>query len=106
GVSTRNYRRSLEPLPNDLKSSSTSKSSVSRRFVEATAKQLQELLSLDLSPLAIATVIIDGIHVGEHVVLVALGIDESGTKQVLGLHEGATENSAACIALMESLVAR
>ena len=49
---------------------------------------------------------IDGIHFGEHIVLVALGIDENGRKHALGLLEGATENSATCTALMTNLVDR
>lgn len=39
---------------------------------------------------------IDGIHVDEHVLLVAIGIDATGTKHVLGVREGATENATAC----------
>jgi transposase-like protein len=49
---------------------------------------------------------IDGIHVGEHLVLVALGIDEKGEKHVLALHEGATENATTCTALLNGMVAR
>ena len=49
---------------------------------------------------------IDGIHVGEHLVLVALGIDEVGKKHVLGLYEGATENETVCTALISDLTAR
>ena len=49
---------------------------------------------------------IDGIHVGEHLVLVALGIDEDGEKHVLGLYEGATENETVCTALISDLDAR
>jgi putative transposase len=38
---------------------------------------------------------IDGIHISEHLVLVAaLGIDSEGFKHPLGLMEGATEHSA------------
>lgn len=37
---------------------------------------------------------IDGIRVGGHVAVVALGIDAGGGNQILGLAEGATENSA------------
>jgi putative transposase len=38
---------------------------------------------------------IDGIHISEHLVLVAaLGIDSAGFKHPLGLMEGATEHSA------------
>ena len=49
---------------------------------------------------------IDGLGFGEHTVLVALGIDGEGKKHVLGLHEGATENTAACGALLDHLVER
>jgi hypothetical protein len=46
---------------------------------------------------------IDGMHVEEHVLLVALAIDSEGKKHVLGLHEGATENAASCRALISEL---
>jgi transposase-like protein len=106
GVSTRKYVRSLETVPPGIEARGTSKSAVSRRFVEATGRQLDAMMSRDLSGLALCTVMIDGIHVGEHVVLIALGIDEHGEKHVLGLHEGATENTTACVALLSDLVAR
>lgn len=106
GVSTRNYDRSLEPTPAGVATRGTSKSAVSRRFVGATAETLTEMMGRDLSSLAICALIIDGIHVGDHLVVVALGIDEQGAKHVLGLHEGATENESTCKALIQDLVAR
>lgn len=106
GVSTRNYERSLEPLPASIESRGTSKSAVSRRFVSATEQTLTEMMGRDLSALAICALIIDGIHIGDHLVVVALGVDEQGDKHVLGLHEGATENENVCKALIEDLVAR
>lgn len=106
GVATRKYGRSLEPLPAGTKSRGTSKSAVSRRFVEATAKNLAEWLARSLSSLTLAALMLDGIVCGEHTVLVALGIDEKGSKHVLGLWEGATENAVACTALLSNLVER
>ncbi|HXX68051.1 MAG TPA: IS256 family transposase, partial [Polyangiaceae bacterium] len=106
GVSTRNYERLLEPTPPGITSRGASKSAVSRRFVDATEQTLTEMMGRDLSALAICALIIDGIHVGEHLVVIALGIDEQGEKHVLGLHEGATENESTCRALVEDLVAR
>jgi transposase-like protein len=106
GVSTRRYERSLESAPAGLRSRGTSKSAVSRRFTAATREQLAQTMSRDLSALALCAVMIDGIHMGEHVVLVALGIDEHGEKHVLGMHEGATENATVCTALLNDLVAR
>lgn len=106
GVATRKYARSLEAVPAEIEASGTSKSSVSRRFVEITTKKLSEWLSRSLVELEIPAIFIDGIHFGEHVVLVALGVDTKGGKHVLGLWEGATENGAACRAMLSDLVTR
>jgi putative transposase len=106
GVATRKYERSLESIPAELAASSTSKSSVSRRFVEVTKHKLGAWMSRSLAELSIAAIFIDGIHFAEHVVLVALGVDAKGTKHVLGLWEGATENGAACRAMLADLVTR
>jgi len=106
GVSTRNYERSLEPTPAGIESRGTSKSAVSRRFVNATEQTLTAMMGRDLSTLSICAVIIDGIHVSDHLVVIGLGIDEQGEKHVLGLHEGATENESVCKALIEDLIAR
>jgi len=106
GVSTRNYKRSLEELPDELGAHGDSKSATSRRFVAATQENLDAWLNRALSELKLAVVMIDGIEVAEHVVIVALGIDENGQKHLLGLWQGATENSAVCEALLNDLVAR
>jgi putative transposase len=106
GVSTRKYARSLEPLPAELSSRGTSKSAVSRRFVAGTTRQVGEMMRCDLSGLDLAAIWIDGIHIDEHVVLVALGVDTQGYKHVLGMREGATENATACTALLADLQGR
>lgn len=103
GVSTRRYARSLEPLPAELPARGTSRSAVSRRFVAATERQMAEWLERDLSELDVAVLMLDGVYVEEHVLLVALGIDTDGKKHVLGVREGATENAAACTALLTGL---
>lgn len=106
GVSTRKYERSLEDVGKKVKTRGTSRSAVSRRFVTGTGKRLKELLSRDLSSLNLCTLMIDGLHMADHVALCVLGIDVHGRKHVLGLHEGATENSAACRTLLSDLQAR
>ena len=106
GVATRGYARSLEPLGADVKARGTSKSAVSRRFVAATTERAAEQLSRPIGELKLAVLMLDGLAFGEHVMLVALGIDEGGRKHVLGLHEGATENAASCTALLTNLVER
>ncbi len=103
GVSTRKYKRSLEPTGDEIKTRGTSRSAVSRRFVSGTAKRLEELMSRDLSGLDIVSLMLDGLVAGDHVALVALGIDADGHKHPLGLQEGATENAAACTKLLADL---
>lgn len=106
GVSTRGYDRSVEELPDELDPHGASHSAASRRFVETTQKTLDEWLERDLSRMSIVVVMIDGIEVGEHTVLVALGIDESGRKHPLGLCLGVTENAVVCGDLLNNLVRR
>jgi transposase-like protein len=103
GVSTRKYERSLEPVKAPAKTRGTSKSAVSRRFVAITEEQMHELFERDLSALDLAVVLIDGVHIEEHVLLVALGVDVAGTKHLLGIREGATENATACTGLLTDL---
>ena len=106
GVATRKYARSLEPVGDEVETRGTSKSAVSRRFVAATSARVEAEMARPLGDLKLAVVMIDGIHFSDHVILVALGIDESGKKHPLGLSEGATENAASCTALLANLVER
>lgn len=106
GVSTRQYAKSLEPVPIGVTSRGTSKSAVSRRFVAATEDQMRVWLGRDLGNIGLAVLMIDGVYIGDHVLLVAVGIDGEGHKHVLGVHEGATENSTACKALLADLQER
>ena len=106
GISTRKYARSLEPLPEEADERSTSKSSMSRRYVAMTTKQMTKWLTTPLGDRHFPIVMIDGIHLGDHMVLIALGIDFEGKKQVLGLREGNTENSRVAKALLRDLVER
>ncbi len=90
-LSTRRYQAGLEPVGTQVAQASTgtSKSAVSRRFVAATEHALAELLARDLSGLDLVALLVDGVHVAEHCLVVALGITGDGTKVPLGLAEGA-----------------
>jgi transposase-like protein len=50
--------------------------------------------------------VIDGVHVGKTVHIVAMGVETSGKKHILGVRQGATENSQVCTELFEDLVQR
>jgi transposase-like protein len=103
GVTTRKYRRALDPLPVGMRERAVAKSSVSRRFVALTKAQVATWLARPLDDLPIRVLFIDGLHFREHVILIALGVDSQGQKHVLALHEGTTENAAVCKALLTDL---
>jgi putative transposase len=85
GVSTRRYRRTQEPVGQEVEQQarSTSRSSVSRTFIEHTRRSLGELMSRRLDDVRLA-VMIDGIDLGERTNVVALGITTEGVKIPLG----------------------
>jgi putative transposase len=105
GLSTRSYPVGLEPVGQRVEKSarSTSKSAVSRRFLAATETALVELLAADLSGLDLVALMIHGVHFGEHLCVVALGIGIDGTKHPLGLAEGSTENTSVVTDLLTGL---
>ena len=106
GVATRQYHRSLEPLGAEVRTRGTSKSAVSRRFVAKTAAQLDAWRSTALDTLDLVALLIDGVHAGEHCIVVALGIDHTGRKHALGLWDGSTENAAVGQSLLADLQSR
>jgi len=103
GLSTRNYRRAVQSV---LDGYGIAKSSVSREFVAASAAQLKKLCERKLDGLDLVAILIDGIYLGQQVLVVALGMETSGKKHVLGVWQGATENTAVVKDLLEDLVAR
>ena len=109
-VSTRKLRRAVRLPAGDLPAvmgDGTSKSAASRRFVALSAERMAEWMTADLSQLDLLVIQIDGLHIGDDIVLVgALGIDAEGDKHPLGLVEGATENAAVVQALIDNLIDR
>ena len=63
----------------------TTKSSVSRRFVALSTAKLKEWLAADLSGLDPLVIQLDGLHVGNHMLVAAIGIDGAGDKHVLAV---------------------
>lgn len=108
GISTRRYPVALEPVGEQVEqtATATSKSAVSRRFVAATAERLAELCARPLDTDRWPVVMLDGVHLGEHLLVVALGVTADGTKVPLGVVEGSTENAAVCTRLVADLVDR
>jgi transposase-like protein len=109
-VSTRKLKRAVRLPESDLPAiagDGTSKSAASRRFVALSAERMAEWMASDLSQLDLLVIQIDGLYIGNDLVLVAaLGIAADGTKYPLGLIEGATENAVVVQALIDNLIER
>jgi putative transposase len=103
GLSARNYRRAVESV---VEGYGIEKSSVRRQFVAASSNQLRALCERRLEDLNLVLLMIEGIHFGGQVLVVALGIAESGRKHVLGVWQGATETTTVVKGLLEDLVDR
>mgnify|MGYP000063656524 CR=1 FL=1 len=88
GVTTRKYSQSLESAPAVAKTSSESRSSVSRSFVARTKRQVRQFLSRPLGDLDFPVIMIDGTGLGDHLLLTAIGVEADGHKHVLGVVEG------------------
>lgn len=109
-VSTRRFGRAVRLPEGDVPAppgSGVSKSAASRRFVALSAARLADFMAADLSALDLLVVQIDGLHLGDDLVLVAaIGVDGEGNKHPLALVEGATENAATVQALLDNLISR
>jgi len=106
GVSTRGFEQSLGPAPTGLRTRGAKKSRVSELLVDETTRRMKEHFSEKLGDLELVALMLDGLSVGGHAVVVALGIGREGTKHVLGLRQGSTENKVLCTALLQELVDR
>lgn len=102
-VSQRDYEKGVTKIASSF---GFKKSQVSKRWIKATAKKIEDLQKRDLQPLDIRAVFIDGKRFRKHGVIVALGIASDGRKFVLGIFQADTENSASCIELLNDLQSR
>ena len=103
GLSTRNYGPVVKDFANAY---GVEKSTVSENFIEASREKLKALMERPLGELNLCAVLLDGTPFKDRQMIVALGIGCDGTKTVLGLREGATENTTVVSALLSDLVER
>ena len=89
GIATRNYEACAESVPESFGLSS---STVSRRYVKATARKLALFL--------------DGKTFADEQIIIALGVTLDGQKIPLGFVEAATENERVCRRFLSELVDR
>ncbi len=103
GLSCRDYHACAEAIPAAF---GLSPSSVSRRFVRASARKLRAFLERRLEPYDLVALVLDGKTFAADEMVVALGITLTGEKLLLGFVQTATENERVCAAFLRDLVER
>jgi transposase-like protein len=103
GLSTREYERCAEAVPEAF---GLSASTVSRRFKRASARKLQELMERGLDRYDVVALLLDGKTFAEDEMVAAVGITITGEKVLLGFVQTATENRKVCAAFLRELVER
>jgi len=103
GISCRNYESAAESVPGAIGLSS---STVSRKFVEASAGKLREFQERDLSTEDVVAVFLDGKMFADTTMVVAMGITMEGEKRFLGFVETDTENEKVLTPFLRSLLER
>lgn len=102
-VSQRDYEKGVSQIANSF---GFTKSSVSRKWIKATAKKIEDLQKRSLKEMDIRAVFIDGKRFSKHGVIIALGVASSGQKFILGIYQADTENSRSCLNLLNDLESR
>jgi len=100
GFTTRRYGEVVRELKEAY---GIEKSTVSEHFVEASRQRLETLLAKPLGEHAFCAMMIDGTCFEDQEVVVAIGLTLQGHKVVLGLHQGATENTTIVKHLLEDI---
>lgn len=103
GISCRNYEAAAEAVPGAIGLSS---STVSRRFVEASAGALRRFQERDLGEDDFVALFLDGKAFAEATMVIAMGVTIRGEKKFLGFVETDTENEKVLTPFLRSLLER
>jgi len=103
GLACRQYEACAEVVPQTF---GLSASSVSRRFIRATARQLRRFQERDLSGYDLVALVLDGKSFADEEMIIALGITLEGDKILLGFVQAASENERVGRQLLQSLIDR
>jgi len=103
GLTMRSYKEVVQQFADAY---GLDKSTTCEHFVEASRRKLKQLMTRSLAGINLAVMMIDGtIFKGQHMI-VAIGMDPLGNKVVLGIRQGATENTAVVGELLGELSER
>jgi len=103
GLSQKDYERVTRTV---LESFGMSQSSVSRSFIEQSAKRLKEFENRDLGKYDFIALIVDGKYLSKDNIIIALGVTITGVKVSLGFVQATTENTEAIKGLLKDLISR
>jgi putative transposase len=103
GISTRSYEACAETVPEAFGLSS---STVSRRFIKASAEKLRQFQERSLADYDLVALFIDGKSFADQEMIIALGVTMEGHKIPLGFIQAASENERVCRQFIESLIER
>jgi len=100
GLSCREYEAAAEAVPDAF---GLAKSSVSRRFIRASARELRRLQERRLDDAEWLVLVLDGKSFAGDQVVIALGVTATGEKRILGLVQTASENRRVITAFLREL---
>jgi len=103
GISCREYEAAAEAVPEAF---SLARSTVSRRFIRASARELRELAERRLDDAEWIALVLDGKTFAGDQLVIALGVTTTGEKRILGLVQTATENKRACASFLREIEER
>jgi putative transposase len=103
GLTTRRYSEVVRELEQAY---GIEKSTVSEHFIEASRRRLEMVSGRPLDEHALCAMLIDGTCLEDQQVVVAIGLTLQGHKVVLGLHQGATENTTVVRHLVDDISQR
>lgn len=103
GISQRQYEEAAIRVPATF---GIKKTSVSKRFIKASARKLRAFLERDLSVYDFVALILDGKTYAETQIIVAMGVTMKGEKILLGFTEASTENYVICKEFINRLINR
>ncbi len=103
GIATRAYEACAEAIPEAFGLSS---STVSRRFIKASAQKLAQFKERSLAQYDLVALFIDGKTFADQEMIIALGVTIEGDKIPLGFVQAATENERVCRQFIQSLIKR
>lgn len=103
GLSTRKYGTAVREF---TEAYGLEKSAVSEHFIEASRTKLKELMERRLDRKKFCALLIDATPFAGQQMIAALGIGHDGTKTILGIRQGATENATVVGELLGELLTR